>query len=495
MHADHTTPVRGGGRTAWANGDGRCARCNQVKEAPGWAVRVTHPGPAPGVPRKRRRGRTYTKTGHLGPPPRGSPPRHRPRELEVITPTGHRYRSHAPPLTGWGWEPTRPPKRPRTTSRLQRHLSTCSRQPDRRVACRPHREPGERHPDRSLDWTHPNRSLRRHRTGRQRHRTLLDERGFPVDEIRYFASARSAGTTLPWKGEEITVEDTATADFSGLDVALFSNGGSTSREWAPGSPPPVRSSWTTPAPGARTPTSRSSSPRSTPRTSTTSRRASSPTPTARRWPRCRCSSRSTTSPGSSASTSAATRPSPARAASASPSSTASCVAATPWASQGPRARRLRPYAPRPKVCRPGRLQRGPARRLPRRRRFAGDRRGAEAAQRVAQDPAHPGSARPAPACASRLLRSQPRDPRRVRPATSPRRGARGARARLPASSSPTCPTRSWRPGRDDVYVGRVRADQAAPDGKGLNLFVVGDNLRKGAALNAVQVTEELLKRR
>ncbi|HZB66304.1 MAG TPA: aspartate-semialdehyde dehydrogenase, partial [Ornithinibacter sp.] len=64
-------------------------------------------------------------------------------------------------------------------------------------------------------------------------RTLLDERGFPVDEIRYFASARSAGTTLPWKGEDITVEDTATADFSGLDVALFSNGGATSREWAP----------------------------------------------------------------------------------------------------------------------------------------------------------------------------------------------------------------------------------------------------------------------
>jgi aspartate-semialdehyde dehydrogenase len=64
-------------------------------------------------------------------------------------------------------------------------------------------------------------------------RTLLDERGFPVDEMRYFASARSAGRTLPWRGEEITVEDTATADFAGLDVALFSNGGATSKEWAP----------------------------------------------------------------------------------------------------------------------------------------------------------------------------------------------------------------------------------------------------------------------
>jgi aspartate-semialdehyde dehydrogenase len=50
-------------------------------------------------------------------------------------------------------------------------------------------------------------------------------------------------------------------------------------------------------------------------------------------------------------------------------------------------------------------------------------------------------------------------------------------------------------GRDEVYVGRVRADQGAPDGKGLVLFVVGDNLRKGAALNAVQVAEEWMKRR
>ena len=50
-------------------------------------------------------------------------------------------------------------------------------------------------------------------------------------------------------------------------------------------------------------------------------------------------------------------------------------------------------------------------------------------------------------------------------------------------------------GRDEVFVGRVRSDQAAPEGKGLVLFVVGDNLRKGAALNAVQIAEELLARR
>lgn len=63
-------------------------------------------------------------------------------------------------------------------------------------------------------------------------RTLLAERNFPVASIRYFASARSAGTTLPWKGTEVVVEDTATADFAGLDIALFSAGATSSREYA-----------------------------------------------------------------------------------------------------------------------------------------------------------------------------------------------------------------------------------------------------------------------
>jgi aspartate-semialdehyde dehydrogenase len=64
-------------------------------------------------------------------------------------------------------------------------------------------------------------------------RTLLEERDFPLDEVRFFASARSAGTKIPFKGKDIEVEDTATADFSGLDIALFSNGGTTSKEYAP----------------------------------------------------------------------------------------------------------------------------------------------------------------------------------------------------------------------------------------------------------------------
>jgi len=64
-------------------------------------------------------------------------------------------------------------------------------------------------------------------------RTLLEERQFPVDEIRFFASARSAGSTLPWKGGAITVEDASVADPSGLDIALFSAGASSSKELAP----------------------------------------------------------------------------------------------------------------------------------------------------------------------------------------------------------------------------------------------------------------------
>ena len=64
-------------------------------------------------------------------------------------------------------------------------------------------------------------------------RALLEQRDFPLDDVRFFASARSAGTTLPFAGRDVTVEDTETADFSGIDIALFSNGGSASKEYAP----------------------------------------------------------------------------------------------------------------------------------------------------------------------------------------------------------------------------------------------------------------------
>jgi aspartate-semialdehyde dehydrogenase len=64
-------------------------------------------------------------------------------------------------------------------------------------------------------------------------RQLLEARAVPVDEVRFFASHRSAGTVLPFRGEDVVVEDVATADLSGIDVAVFSAGGGTSREYAP----------------------------------------------------------------------------------------------------------------------------------------------------------------------------------------------------------------------------------------------------------------------
>ncbi len=64
-------------------------------------------------------------------------------------------------------------------------------------------------------------------------RAILAERDFPVEEIRFFASSRSAGSTLEWNGVEVVVEDAATADYAGIDVALVSSGATSSKELAP----------------------------------------------------------------------------------------------------------------------------------------------------------------------------------------------------------------------------------------------------------------------
>ena len=95
VQADHTHPVRAGGETTFGNGGGKCARCNGVKEAPGWDVHVV----------------------------RGSP-----MTWETRTPSGHRYRSTAPPLLGWGSDPpagdSGPERTPGQGSVLERHLET-----------------------------------------------------------------------------------------------------------------------------------------------------------------------------------------------------------------------------------------------------------------------------------------------------------------------------------------------------------------------------------
>ena len=62
---------------------------------------------------------------------------------------------------------------------------------------------------------------------------VLEERELPVEQIRLFSSARSAGTSLGWAGADVTVEDAATADFTGLDIVLCSAGAGASRSLAP----------------------------------------------------------------------------------------------------------------------------------------------------------------------------------------------------------------------------------------------------------------------
>jgi aspartate-semialdehyde dehydrogenase len=64
-------------------------------------------------------------------------------------------------------------------------------------------------------------------------RSILLERNFPVDDIRFFSSARSAGTLIEWNNQMIEVEDAATADFSGIDIALASSGATSSRILSP----------------------------------------------------------------------------------------------------------------------------------------------------------------------------------------------------------------------------------------------------------------------
>ncbi|HET9160731.1 MAG TPA: aspartate-semialdehyde dehydrogenase [Caulobacteraceae bacterium] len=64
-------------------------------------------------------------------------------------------------------------------------------------------------------------------------RQLIEQRRFPARSLRLFASAKSAGKRLPFNGQQIVVEDAATADYAGLDVVFFSAGGAASRELAP----------------------------------------------------------------------------------------------------------------------------------------------------------------------------------------------------------------------------------------------------------------------
>jgi aspartate-semialdehyde dehydrogenase len=328
-------------------------------------------------------------------------------------------------------------------------------------------------------------------------RTLLAERGFPVDDIRFFASERSAGTSLPWAGGEVTVEDSATADFSGLDIALFSNGGAASKVLAP----------RVAAAGA-TVVDNSSAWRRDPEV-----------------------------PLVVAEVNADDLDDIPKGIVANPNCTT--MAAMPV---------LKPLHDAAGLVRlnvasyqavSGSGGKG-VQELDRQLRggyAAGDPTGLALDGRAVEVPATQVYAVPVgfnviPLAGSivddgsletdeeQKLRNESRKILHI-----PDLGVSGTCVRVPVFTGHSLaihaefaeditpeqalellgrapgvavadvPNPLEAAGRDDVYVGRVRVDQSAPEGKGLVMFVVGDNLRKGAALNAVQIAEELLKRR
>ena len=61
-------------------------------------------------------------------------------------------------------------------------------------------------------------------------RRILDERNFPVRDLRFIASAHSAGKKIEWRGHEIEVEDGKKGDLRGIDIAMISAGGGTSKK-------------------------------------------------------------------------------------------------------------------------------------------------------------------------------------------------------------------------------------------------------------------------
>jgi aspartate-semialdehyde dehydrogenase len=328
-------------------------------------------------------------------------------------------------------------------------------------------------------------------------RALLDERGFPVDEMRYFASARSAGTTLPWKGRDVTVEDTATADFSGLDIALFSNGGATSKEWAP----------RVAAAGA-TVVDNSSAWRKDPDvplvvsevnaddldtitkgivanpncTTMAAMPVLKPLHDAAGLVRLNVASYQAVSGSGGKGVQELDTQLRGGYAAGDPRGLAldgkAVTVPAPNVYAVPVGFNVIPLAG--SIVDDGSLETDEEQKLRNESRkilHIPDLRVAGTCVRVPVFTGH-----------SLAIHAEFADD------ISPEH-ALALLAKAPGVVVTEVPNPLEAAGHDEVFVGRVRVDQAAPDGKGLVLFVVGDNLRKGAALNAVQIAEELLKRR
>ncbi len=328
-------------------------------------------------------------------------------------------------------------------------------------------------------------------------RALLHERNFPVEEIRYFASARSAGTTLPWDGREVTVEDTATADFSGLDIALFSAGGSTSAQWAPrvaeagavvvdnssawrkDPEVPLVVSEVNPEDLDDIPKGIVANPNCT---TMAAMPVLKPLHDLAGLVRLHVSSYQAVSGSGGRGLTELDDQLRGGYAAGDPKAFAldgsALALPEPQLYAVPVAFNVVPLAG--SIVDDGSLETDEEQKLRNESRkilHVPDLRVSGTCVRV-------------PVFTGHSLAISAEFEREISPEE-----AVAALAQAAGVVVTNVPNPLQAAGRDEVFVGRVRRDQAAPEGRGLNLFVVGDNLRKGAALNAVQVAEELAKRR
>ncbi len=328
-------------------------------------------------------------------------------------------------------------------------------------------------------------------------RALLEERDFPVEQMRYFASARSAGTTLPWKDTQVTVEDTATADFGGLDIALFSNGGATSKEWAPrvaaagATVVDNSSAWrrdpdvplvvaeVNPEDLDTIPKGIVANPNCT---TMAAMPVLKPLHDVAGLVRLTVASYQAVSGSGGKGVQELDGQLRGAYAAGAPADLAldgrAVSVPEPNVYAVPVGFNVIPLAG--SIVDDGSLETDEEQKLRNESRkilHVPDLRVSGTCVRVPVFTGH-----------SLAIHAEFADD------ISPER-ALELLAKAPGVVVTDVPNPLEAAGRDEVFVGRVRADQSAPEGKGLVLFVVGDNLRKGAALNAVQVAEELLKRR
>ncbi|MEO7752673.1 MAG: aspartate-semialdehyde dehydrogenase [Terracoccus sp.] len=328
-------------------------------------------------------------------------------------------------------------------------------------------------------------------------RTLLEERGFPLDEVRFFASARSAGTTLPFKGEDVTVEDSATADFAGIDIALFSNGGTASKELAPkvaaagaividnssawrkDPEVPLVVSEVNPGDLADVPKGIVANPNCT-------TMAAMPVlgPLHERAGLVRLHVSSYQAVSGSGGKGVQELDTQLRGAYAAGDPTGLALDGRAVAVPPPNVYAVSvgfnvvPLAG--SIVDDGSLETDEEQKLRNESRkilHLPDLRVSGTCVRV-------------PVFTGHSLAIHAEFERDISPAE-----ALDLLEKAPGVVVTDVPNPLEAAGRDEVFVGRVRADQAAPEGKGLVLFVVGDNLRKGAALNAVQIAEAWLRAR